>query len=282
MNHNALPSKPIGDLTITAISDGHLAARLELLNDIDPADAAEMQTKAHIADPAAIHINGYLVRGNDHTVLIDAGAGCLKNNCGQLRDNLALLGVQPDDIDAILLTHAHPDHVGGLLDADGKAVFRHAELVVNQQEQAFWQDDGHLSQANEHARGNFRVARAVFDQYRDQTRLFSPCEQLVLPHISAIPLPGHTAGHSGYRIESKNDNVLIWGDIVHFPMIQVARPDVSIAFDLDPTLAEKTRRALLDSASADRLLIAGMHLSEQGFAHIERCGGDYRIDYDVP
>lgn len=85
----------------------------------------------------------------------------------------------------------------------------------------------------------FLFVRKVFDQYREKMRLFTDNE--VLPGISAMPLLGHTAGHSGYRIESADRSLLIWGDIVHFPQIQIARPDVSIAFDQDPLLSAKTR-----------------------------------------
>ncbi|MBP2154268.1 glyoxylase-like metal-dependent hydrolase (beta-lactamase superfamily II) [Erwinia rhapontici] len=103
----------------------------------------------------------------------------------------------------------------------------------------------------------------------------------VLPGISAMPLLGHTAGHSGYRIESDNRSLLVWGDIVHFPQIQIARPDVSIAFDQDPLLSAETRSKLLDVVSSDKLLIAGMHLGELGFAHIRRKGKLYKIFYEA-
>lgn len=103
----------------------------------------------------------------------------------------------------------------------------------------------------------------------------------VLPGVNAMPLPGHTAGHSGYRIESDDRSLLVWGDIVHFPQIQIARPYVSIAFDQDPMLSADTRSRLLDVVSSDRILIAGMHLGELGFARIERIGKAYNISYEA-
>ena len=193
--------------------------------------------------------------------------------------HLALAGVQASDIDTILLTHAHPDHVGGLLDAFGEVAFPNAQLVVHQHEVSFWEDDSNLSRASERARGNFLFARKVFDKYRERIRLFTDNE--VLPGISAVPLLGHTAGHSGYRIESDGSSLLIWGDIVHFPQIQIVRPEVSIAFDQDPLLSAKTRSRLLDVVSSDKILIAGMHLGELGFAHIKRKGNLYKIFYEA-
>ena len=279
MDHIPFPSQQIGEFSITAISDGYLSASLDLLSNIGSMDASKLQQDAGVNDPSSIHINCYLVRGRGRTILIDAGAGGFKHWGGKLKVNLALAGVQASDIDTILLTHAHPDHVGGLLDASGEAAFPDAQLVVHQHEVAFWEDDGNLSRASERARGNFLFARKVFDKYREKLRLFTGNE--VLPGISAMPLPGHTAGHSGYRIESGGRSLLIWGDIVHFPQIQIARPDVSIAFDQDPLLSAETRSTLLDVVSADNILIAGMHLGELGFARIRRKGNLYRIVYEA-
>ncbi|EZP39298.1 MBL fold metallo-hydrolase [Janthinobacterium lividum] len=279
MNHIPFPSQQIGEFSITAISDGYLSASLDLLSNIDVMHASKLQQDAGVNDPSSIHINCYLVRGRGRTILIDAGAGGFKHWGGKLKVNLALAGVQASDIDTILLTHAHPDHVGGLLDASGEAAFPDAQLVVHQHEVAFWEDDGNLSRASDRARGNFLFARKVFEKYREKLRLFTGNE--VLPGISAMPLPGHTAGHSGYRIESGGRSLLIWGDIVHFPQIQIARPDVSIAFDQDPLLSAETRSTLLDVVSADNILIAGMHLGELGFARIRRKGNLYRIVYEA-
>lgn len=278
MSLSALPSQRIGDFSITAISDGYLTASLDFLSGMDPADGRRMQEDAGIAEPSAVHINGYLVRGAGRTILIDAGAGGIRQWGGRLTTNLALAGVQPSDIDTILLTHAHPDHVGGLTKASGETAFPSAELVLHQRELAFWRDDGNLSRVSERARGNFQIARQAFDGYRDRLRAFSDGE--VFPGITAMPLPGHTAGHTGYRLDSGDRSLLVWGDIVHFPQIQIACPDVSIAFDQDVHLAADTRSKLLDLVSAEKLLIAGMHLGELGFARIVRTGQHYRVVYE--
>lgn len=279
MSKMKFPGQQIGEFSVTAISDGYLFASLDLLSNIDSMEASKLQQDAGVSDPSSIHINCYLVRGRGRTILIDAGAGGFKQWGGKLIANLALAGVQPSDIDTILLTHAHPDHVGGLLDSSGEAAFPDAELVIHQREVFFWKDDGNLSRASERARGNFLFARKVFDQYREKMRTFTDRE--VLPGIGAMSLPGHTAGHSGYRIESDDRSLLIWGDIVHFPQIQIARPDVSIAFDQDPILSAETRSKLLDVVSSDKTLIAGMHLGELGFGHIKRQGALYEISYEA-
>ncbi|MGJ0528658.1 MBL fold metallo-hydrolase [Burkholderia gladioli] len=275
MSTPILPSRQAGDFTITAFSDGYLTASLGLLSNIDAAQAATMQGQAGQQDPDAVHINCYLIRTAAHTILVDAGAGGIRQWGGRLRSNLLLAGIDPSSIDTILLTHAHPDHVGGLVDTTGQASFPNAELVVHRRELEFWRDDGKLSLASERARSNFLIARQAFTAYQDRLRAFDSAN--VLPGIRAMPLPGHTDGHTGYLLESHDGGVLVWGDIVHFPHIQIERPDVSIAFDQDPCMAANTRSRLLDMVSSERLLIAGMHLGEAGFARIERSGGTYRL-----
>ncbi|HDJ1438955.1 TPA: MBL fold metallo-hydrolase [Serratia rubidaea] len=277
MNHPASPFRQIGDFQVTALSDGAISASLDLLSGIETAEAASIQHHAGIAEPGNIPIGGYLIRGRGRTILVDAGAGGLNNVGGQLRLNLAAAGVSPDDVDTVLLTHCHPDHIGGLLDAEQRPVFQHAELHLHPLEAQYWRDDEKRKTAGERGQRNFALARQTLDAYAQNLRFFSGDQ--IAAGILPVWLPGHTPGHTGFRIDSGDKCLFIWGDIAHYPHIQSARPDVSILFDVDPALAKETRRTVLQQAAREKLLIGGMHLGHAGFATILMNDKGYRISY---
>ena len=276
MSH-PLPFRQIGDFQITALSDGAMSASLELLSGIEQADAEAIQKSAGIADPGDIHINCYLIRGRGRVILVDAGAGPHNNTGGQLHVNLAAAGVSPDDVDTILLTHCHPDHIGGLLDADKQPFFKHAEIMLHPLEAQYWQDDEKLSTANARGQRNFKLARQTLNAYAQKLRFFNGDK--IADAILPVALPGHTPGHTGFRIDADGQCLLIWGDIVHYPHIQSAHPNVSILFDTDPVQAEETRKNILEHAVSKKMLIAGMHLGQAGFARILRAGNGYRMSW---
>jgi len=275
MSIPCLPTRQIGDFLVSALSDGTMSASLDLLSGIETAEAAAIQDNAQIAEPGNIHINGYLIQGRGRTILVDAGAGGLNNIGGQLRESLAAAAISPDDVDTVLLTHAHPDHIGGLLDAEGQPVFQQAELYLHPLEAAYWQDDEQRKRANERGQRNFTLVRRTVDAYARKLQLTGKGE--VTEGILPVWLPGHTPGHTGFRIDSKGKCLLIWGDIVHYPHIQTARPEVSIVFDCDPVQARETREKILAQAVRENLLIAGMHLGRSGFARVRQAGEGYRI-----
>lgn len=270
-------SRQIGDFQVTALSDGNMSASLDLLSGITTTDAGEIQRSAGVAEPGNLHIYGYLIRGRGRTMLVDSGTGGANNVGGQLSANLQTLGVAPQAVDTLLLTHAHPDHIGGLLDEDGEAVYPNAQLYLHPLEVAFWQDDGRLAQASERAQRNFARARRTLAIYGERVRLLD--DKPIVEGIQPVPLPGHTPGHTGFRIDTPQASLIIWGDIVHFPYIQTAHPEVSIAFDIDPEQAKASRKRILAQAAQEKLLVAGMHFGGSGFARVMPEGQGYRIVY---
>ena len=277
MNH-AFSKKELGNILVTAISDGYLDANFDLLANIDVKECEIIQRNAHQKKLNAVHINTFLVQQQGINILIDAGAGGIKGWGGELVNNLTRLSLKPKDIDAILLTHAHPDHIGGLLTSNGEVVFPNAKLLISQEEYHYLEDEKSFLSASDRIKNNIIFARNVFKQYQDSLCFINKNE--VFPNIFAIPMQGHTPGHTGYKIIGSKQSLLIWGDIVHFPYIQLLKPNVSIAFDYDPNLAIETRTQVLNMVCRDNILVGGMHFGPKGFGYIKKSQTGYKIVTD--
>lgn len=265
----------LGDVTVTALLDGHIPIAPELIVGLDPAKAeAALADHGHRGGLSnhQIPINGYLIERGDQKVLIDAGAaGTMGPGGGGLLPALGAAGVAPEDITLILATHLHLDHVGGLIDGNGQAVFANAELAVADVEYGFWHDDAILAAVPQENRGFFDIARAAVAPYADRLQLFSG-EGEVARGILSVPMPGHTPGHTGFQIDAGPDSLLIWGDLIHSTALQFAHPDWTVVFDGDPALTVDSRKRFLDRAAADDLLVAGMHLDFPGLGRVARSG----------
>ena len=209
---------------------------------------------------------------------METGSGnYLQASAGKLLSNITALGVDPSAIEVVMLTHMHPDHSAGLTDmGNGERYFPNAELVMHENEPKHWFDDGAMARGTEREKKlYFQAGREQVLPYKDQWRLFQQGE--VFPGVTAVPMHGHTPGHTGYLVASGKDQLLIWGDIVHVPEVQTARPEVCMAFDTDAKAAEAMRRRVFDMVATDGLLVTGMHLHFPGFAHLTRRGSGYHL-----
>jgi glyoxylase-like metal-dependent hydrolase (beta-lactamase superfamily II) len=199
-----------------------------------------------------------------------------------LQRNLAATGIAPGEIDTVLMTHLHPDHSNGLATAEGTAAFPNAELAMHADEHAYWTSAEAEAEVARSGQGvptggaYFPMAKRQMAPYADRMRFFGGGQE-VFPGVTAMHFPGHTPGHCGFLIASGGQSLLIWGDIVHLPEVQVPRPDVTILFDVDPPQAAATRRRVFDMVATEKTHIAGMHLHFPGTAHLGREGNGYRL-----
>ena len=267
----------VGDITVTAISDGFLDGNLDVLKNISQDEARQILTE-NFRPARRTAVNCFLIYSAGRLALVETGCGKLMQaSGGQLLANLKAAGVDPGAIEAVLLTHMHPDHSAGLTDlATGKKHFPNAELVMHENEPKHWFDDVAMNRGNDREKTLFfKAGREQVQPYRKQWRLFQQGE--VFPGVTAMPFPGHTPGHTGYLVASGGTQMLIWGDIVHVPEVQTARPEVCMVFDSDAAQAEATRRRVFDMVVSDKLLVTGMHLHFPGFARLVKNGTGYRL-----
>ena len=222
--------------------------------------AAEAVLNRYIpADGFRHSANAFLVKSGQLYILIDTGTGI----DGILVDKLRKMGVSPESIYAVLITHLHADHFGGLI-RDGQAVFPNATIYLSAREL------DHFTVTNQ----NLRAIDALAP-YESRIITFEPAalnavqKPELLPGITPIAAFGHTPGHTIFQIESGSGKLLIIGDLLHVALVQFAVPEISATFDIDPAAAAVTRRQVLSYAAENRIPVGGMHIVEPGIGMVE-------------
>jgi len=270
----------VGEITVTALRDGYFDLPLAYFSGLEAGESERLLRMASRSVPPRIDVNAFLIEFGAKRILVDTGCGNkLGPTVNKLRQNLAASGIPEASIDTVLCTHIHPDHTNGLIDESGAPVFSNAEIVVHEAEIQFWLSQAQMEKAPAALRPQFAWAMDAFAPYRDRIRTFR--QGNIASGIEAIPLYGHTPGHSGFLIHSGKEQLLIWADCVHSISIQAAHPEVSFAADVDPDAARATRQRLFDQVWTDQLLITGMHLEFPGFGYLVRAGQSFRYEANV-
>ncbi|HEX7817322.1 MAG TPA: MBL fold metallo-hydrolase [Dyella sp.] len=222
------------------------------------------------------HVNAFLIDTGDKRILIDAGAGDLQGSTlGDMARRLLAAGYSVGDIDTVLVTHLHPDHIGGLT-RSGEAVFERARIHVSRAEAAFWLERGSADGVDGSVRATFADARKVLAPYiaTDRLRLFD-AQASWHGCINALALPGHTHGHTGFRLRTGKQDVLFCGDLFHVAAVQLADPGVTVCYDSEPAQAKATRVAFLKEAAHRGDCIAAAHAPFPGLGIVCREGDGY-------
>ncbi|MEC4591005.1 MBL fold metallo-hydrolase [Nitrospirillum amazonense] len=269
----------LGDIEVTALLDGtHPFPVHEVMTGITTAETDKLLVAADLAAPVEGSINAFLVNTGTRLILIDAGAGVLYGaDGGHLMANLRASGYTPDEVDEIYLTHLHRDHVGGV-DQGGRMAFPNAIVRVNRRDADFWLNPANKAKAPPFLGPMFDGAIDSLRAYVDAGRVrpFDGKAQLD-PAVQALPSPGHTPGHTAYRVRSRDGQTLLaWGDIVHVAAVQFANPAATVKYDSDQAAAAHARDQLMAQAARDGSWVAAAHIAFPGLGHITRQDGAYR------
>ena len=203
-------------------------------------------------------LNVLLLRGNGVVALVDTGYA---RTVPELLAALQGAGVTPQDVTHVILTHAHGDHIGGLLQ-DGRPVFPKAQILFSKKELEHWTSPARQAAAPENARGIFAAVGAVVQAYGERVASFTPGSDICagLPGIQAIDESGHTPGHVGIMAKADGKTFLFWSDLLHAFDVQAAYPAVSASYDMDPAAAAQVRTRILQQARDGGWLVTGSHV----------------------
>src|SRR3978361_136022 len=245
----------LGGAEVTVVSDGPLP-----LGDpsgtfvgVPKEEVKKMLTDNFLsADNVVLEQNSPIVNMGDRLVLFDTGMGTSKQfgpTTGRQQKSMAEAGIKPEDIDAVVLSHAHIDHIGGIVDASDKPLFPNAQYYIAQSDFDFWTDEGKMGSGLKdfvvHARKTLRPVRDRLVFFRDG--------QEFLPGVQAISAPGHTVGHTIFMVTSEGKSFAFLGDLTHHAVLLLEKPRMEFSYDTDPKQAADSRVKMLTMLAANKV-----------------------------
>jgi glyoxylase-like metal-dependent hydrolase (beta-lactamase superfamily II) len=283
----SLPQAPgyyrqnLGTLRVTALFDGAVALPRQQLVGVPRSRIDGLLQHRHVPETTQglqTAVNAYLVQRGQDLVLVDAGtAQCLGDQLGHVLQNLRQSGYRPEDVSAVLLTHAHPDHLCGVLDEQGNPAFPNATLWIAREEADFTFDPQTLRVIPKEFHPFVAMAQRALTAYDQlgKLRRFEAGQTLPvgINGITALASHGHSPGHSSFLFSGdQGQKLLIWGDIVHYHAVQFAVPEASYEVDANRAQAIQSRRRLLADAARQGWWVAGAHLPFPGLGHVRAEG----------
>ncbi|MFX0545910.1 MBL fold metallo-hydrolase [Roseovarius sp. S1116L3] len=269
----------LGEAEVVALSDGHLVLPPEFAFEGLPESELDLILSRYNVprDQLEPPCNLTLLRQGDKTILFDAGSGpAFMPSAGKLQSSLEAEGLAPEDITHVVFTHAHPDHLWGILDDFDEPIFSNAELMIGQAEWDYWTDPNTVSTIGE-ARASFAVGAARRLAAIEERIGFFNDGQEILPGVMAHSTPGHTPGHMSFEIRNGSNALMVGGDAIGNGHVAFARPDWPSGADQDTDLGIKTRMRLLDQLATDDITLLGFHLPHGGLGRVERDGENYHF-----
>jgi glyoxylase-like metal-dependent hydrolase (beta-lactamase superfamily II) len=279
---NVLPSiaqaqVTLGSLKLDVVSDGSLTLPGSFIFDPMPQDELLpiLEDLGQSADVLTPPCNVTLMRDGNRTVLFDVGSGPdFSPNSGVLLDSLAALDVAPEEVTDVIFTHAHPDHLWGLLDDFDDPLFPDASFFIGKSEWDYWMNPNTVNDIGE-ARASFAVgARRRLELIKDQVSFFTDGQE-VIPGVAARATLGHTPGHMAFEVWQGTEAVMILGDCIGNGHIAFARPEWNSGSDQDPEKAAATRVSLMDQLSHEKMRVIGFHLTGNGVGYVDKMSDGY-------
>lgn len=265
----------VGNVIVTALYDGTVALNPLNFSGITDDQRLSSLQNLFLATEGMIDtsVNAWVIDSGSRILLVDVGSGTVAGpSMGRLLENLEAAGYKAEDVDALLITHLHIDHVSGAADEQGKAVYPNATMYASKADADFWLNDETQATLPEEQDNFVKFAKDGVAPYAAAGRFVTFKDGDVLEDglLTVVAFPGHTPGHSGFRLESNGQTLLFWGDIAHMPAIQLAHASATISLDIDPVQAVASRERALKLAAETGWLIAGSHAPFPGFGRIRK------------
>ena len=267
----------VGDAEVTVVSDGglDLGNPKGTFTGVSDEEMSKMLTD-NFLNPADILLeqNSPIVNMGDKLVLFDTGMGTSKmfgNTTGRQQKSMKEAGIKAEDIDAVVFSHGHIDHIGGVVGEDGKSLFPNAQFYIAESDFIYWMDydkaGPKMKDFVDHARKNLTPVRDRLVFYKD--------DQEFLPGIHALAAPGHTVGHTIFVISSGGKSFCYTADLTHHPVLLMEKPRMQFAFDTDPAQAANSRVKMLDMLAANKIPILAYHYAWPGIGHVAKTGDGF-------
>ncbi|MEM7068146.1 MAG: MBL fold metallo-hydrolase [Pseudomonadota bacterium] len=219
-----------------------------------------------------------VVKSGGKTILIDAGTGGqLAPSAGLGSEGMARAGIKAEDIDTVLISHFHPDHIFGLMNKDDNSqVYSNAEILVGETEFGFWTDPSLIDRLPENRKGLAGRIQSTLGSWKNVSRYQG--DQEVAPGIRSVDTFGHTPGHTAFHLASGNDQLMLVGDLLNLPALFLANLDWQMAFDMDKDGATASRKSMVERVVSDNIKVAGYHFGFPNSGRFVKDGGGYVFD----